>query len=153
MRRALWLGVVLAAGLALADEDDDDPPYAIFGVDKTRSHACTRDERVTIGGSSNTVTITGNCRAVIVGGAKMTVTVENTTRLEVSGIGSTVTQKGSCPSAVIGGIDNKVSLDRVGVIEVSGQRNEVKWSASADSKRRVKVNDSGLNNVVGPTKP
>lgn len=115
--------LIVTAGNALAEE----PSYS--GSSQTITHSCDAVPSVTFGGSSNTITVTGTCKAVVVQGSSNSLTVEASTKV------------------VIEGSANVAAIVATDAIKISGSGNEATWE-KALTKKRPKVSRSGVNNKV-----
>lgn len=78
--------LILTGGTALADD------VVVAKNSKTITHACKDGKsKVTIAGNKNTVTLTGACKSVDVGGNKNTVIIAATGELNVMGNKNSIT--------------------------------------------------------------
>lgn len=79
-----------------------------IGVNQTFNCDGVSLTEVEVGGIDNTVTVTGHCAKITVGGQKHVVIVDSADTIEVSGIGNDVTYRTGSPVIERGGIDNTV---------------------------------------------
>jgi hypothetical protein len=81
--------------------------YGSFGT--TADIDCAQGKSLTIGGSNNTLTVTGTCANVNIGGADNKITLEKITQgLSVVGLGNTVTYRDGDPSVNNTGSGNTI---------------------------------------------
>ena len=111
--------VALALTLAIAGCGSDDGKqgtsvevgstinYGSFGT--TAEIDCANGKSLNIGGSNNTLTVTGTCASVSVGGADNTITVNRIDgELSVVGLNNKVSYKGGDPAVDDQGTGNRI---------------------------------------------
>jgi hypothetical protein len=82
--------------------------YGSFGT--TADIDCASGKSLNVGGSNNTLTVTGTCASVNVGGADNKITIDKVDKdLSVVGLNNIVTYKGGDPKVNDMGSGNKVS--------------------------------------------
>jgi hypothetical protein len=82
--------------------------YGSFGT--TTDIDCGRGKSLTVGGSNNTLKVTGTCASVIVSGADNTITLERVEReLTVVGLNNSVTYTAGEPAVDDSGVGNRVN--------------------------------------------
>jgi hypothetical protein len=82
--------------------------YGSFGT--TADLDCASGKSLNVGGSNNTLTITGTCAKVNIGGADNKITLETVDKeLSVVGLNNTVTYKNGDPKVDDFGSGNKIS--------------------------------------------
>lgn len=116
-------GVTVTAGNALAEE----PSYE--GSSQNFTHNCDAVPSVTFSGSSNTITVTGTCKVVVLEGSSNSLTVEASTK------------------TVIEGAANVAAIVATDAIKVTGTGNEATWEKGL-TKKRPRVSRSGVNNKI-----
>lgn len=105
------------------DEDEADSDSAsgshvdITGSARKETIACTGNTEVSINGSSNNVTLTGECKSVMVTGSSNGVSVETVGEITVTGSSNKVTWKKAAggkkkPAVSSTGTGNKVSQSK-----------------------------------------
>ena len=95
---------------------------------------CAKDPNVEVSGNEATVTLTGNCEAVILSGNKAKVT-------------------GSTKSILVSGNDNTANLESVDKIGTPGNNNRVTYKTTIDTKlKKAKISNPGNKNVVAKRK-
>lgn len=112
--------LVLAVGLTgcgSKEQETPGPPVAemgntindgTFGATETRD--CADGKSLNIGGSGNTLTVTGRCASVIIGGDDNKITFEKVdTELIVAGLNNTVTYREGGPRVQDLGTGNTVT--------------------------------------------
>ena len=116
--------VVLVTALGIAGcgskkQEAPGPPVAemgntindgTFGANETRD--CADGKSLNIGGSKNTLTVTGRCDSVVVGGDDNTITFEEVdTELIVAGLNNTITYRAGDPKVEDMGTGNTITKD------------------------------------------
>lgn len=117
------VGITVTTGDAVAEE----PSYE--GSSQNITHNCNAVPSVTFGGSSNTITVTGTCKAVVLQGSSNSLTVEASTKV------------------VIEGSANVAAIVATDVIRITGTGNETTWEKGLKAKK-PRVSRSGVNNKV-----
>ncbi|MCP3141541.1 DUF3060 domain-containing protein [Pyxidicoccus xibeiensis] len=88
----------------------------VTGTGQSSTHACAPGTEVEVTGSSNTVTLTGECKSLTVSGSTNNVKVEAIRTITVEGASNTVTWKRghgkSKPKVSRTGVGNKVSQEK-----------------------------------------
>jgi hypothetical protein len=109
---AVFMMVACAFGPMTASAEDENL-IEVTGMGETATHECTPGSKVDITGTSNTVTLTGECKSVTISGTSNTVKVEATSVIDVTGTSNNVTWKRghgkSKPKISRTGVGNKVS--------------------------------------------
>jgi hypothetical protein len=89
---------------------------------KTVTHDCAKDPEVSVGGNSNTLTLTGECTKVTVQGNSNTLTIASTKQL------------------IVNGNKNTVAVEATDAIRVPGSENKISWKKPiAEKKPAVKA--------------
>ncbi|MCY1081304.1 DUF3060 domain-containing protein [Archangium lansingense] len=98
------------------EEKSGDAQIEISGTGSQETHRCSPKTAVSISGSGNEITLTGECKSVSVEGASNTVKAEAVAAISVEGADNTVTWKravgGKKPKVSRTGTNNKVSQAR-----------------------------------------
>lgn len=66
-------------------------PWILDASGGQQQHACTAGQAVTVSGSTNHLTLTGDCGAVSVSGGNNQITIDGATRITVTGSQNQVT--------------------------------------------------------------
>ncbi len=115
------LGLVLAnSSYSQANEQyssqtsKQDEKISISGVREETTTECD-GKTVTVSGTSNIVTLIGNCPRVIVSGVSNQISIEKTDRITVSGSGNNITYKSAIKAKYAriskSGVNNKVTKE------------------------------------------
>jgi len=117
---ALALGVLLAQGSAVADQDIRA---------KRATIDCAKDPVVAITAGEGNYTVTGSCDKISINGGQNTVAIESVKKLGINGSG------------------NKVKVTAAEKIGIVGSDNEVEWSKGPSGKKPT-IGNVGNNNKV-----
>lgn len=104
----MWTTVLLLARPALAAD-----AYVVDGSGATLTHACTAGQAVNLTGSTNQLTLTGDCGVLTISGSNNQVTADGLSKLTITGSTNSVTysrnlsSKKKLPSTITG-IGNSV---------------------------------------------
>lgn len=118
-RSAVFVAALMLAGCGSndeansADEVGDIVKYGSFGTRATID--CGQGKSLDIGGSNNTLKVTGRCASVTIEGADNTISVARIDgELSVVGLNNTVTYEGGDPNVNDSGSGNRISRGRPG---------------------------------------
>lgn len=100
---------------------------------QTWTHDCAKEPSLHLTGNENTVTVTGTCKNIIVGGNKNKLTV------------AAVTDTG------VGGNENTIIVEATDRIVVTGNKNTVTYTKLL-SKPKIHVANTGKDNSVTQSK-
>ncbi|MFP2924686.1 DUF3060 domain-containing protein [Pyxidicoccus sp. 3LG] len=104
-----------------ADDDDEtsdgDTSLSVVDSGRTATLDCGQGGEVSISGSSNKISLTGECKSVSVSGSDNKVQMETVGRIDVSGTDNAITWKkglaqGKKPKISNSGVDNRVTQAR-----------------------------------------
>lgn len=169
--RMACIAAMVAAGFCSAAMADDE--ITIEGANIERDVDCTSGN-VGIYGSTNGITLTGQCKNITVYGANHTVSFDKAEKLVVSGsankvsggttqhllvevannvIESTMNAGDNVSTVNISGAENQIALKLEGqvTINVAGAKHKVTWSGASGAKP-PKVNIVGIQNSVKKAK-
>ena len=110
---AALTAVLVLAGCGSRDDGPSTPVEAVisFGSFGTKADLdCGQGKSLSVGGSNNTLKVTGACASVSVSGADNTITLERVDgELTVVGLNNTVTYRAGEPAVDDSGTGNRVS--------------------------------------------
>jgi hypothetical protein len=84
-----------------------DGGRAFTGIAQSREHVCQKGEDIDVGGTNNTVALTGPCGAVTLSGLGNSVSLETAASIDVSGKNNTITWKSGDPKVTKSGSGNQ----------------------------------------------
>jgi hypothetical protein len=136
-----------AGGAGATEASDKD--VTINSVGKSVALTC-HGGRASIGGTGNTVQLSGDCTAILVTGTNNNVTADTPvckgSIVNVAGTKNDVKLLGLCASVTIQGTSNSVTGMQAGLVNVSGTGNSVGWRESLG--KQPKVTADGTSNKV-----
>ena len=102
----------------------------VQGSEQFLTYDCAEDDTLTILGSQNFVTITGDCKQVTVSGAENHLTMALAVAISVPGR------------------QNWIKVDATDSIRASGTQNWIEYRRSVTPKKRTAVSSTGRENVI-----